>query len=50
MALTPGELATELRVSVLALTVAVLAYLILDARRKARTTRLMPATPPTDGS
>ena len=36
MALTPGELATELHISVLALAVAVLAYLIVDTRRKAR--------------
>jgi L-asparagine transporter-like permease len=36
MALTPGELATELRISVLALALAVLAYLIVDTRRKAR--------------
>jgi GABA permease len=50
MALTPGELTTELRVSVLALAVAVLAYLIVDARRRARTTRLMPVTPPPERS
>jgi L-asparagine transporter-like permease len=41
MALTPGELATELRISVLALAVAVLAYLIVDTRRKARPARLL---------
>jgi GABA permease len=50
MALSPGELATELRVSVLALAVAVLAYLILDTRRKARSTRLVPAPPPAERS
>ena len=36
MLLTPGELTTELRVSVLALAVAVAAFLVVDARRKAR--------------
>src|SRR5215813_6444447 len=50
MALTPGELATELHVSVLTLGVAVLAYLILDARRRGRGTRLTPATPPGERS
>ena len=35
------ELATELRISVLALAVAVLAYLIVDTRRKARPARLL---------
>jgi GABA permease len=44
MALTPGELATELRISVLALAVAMLAYLIVDTRRKARSARLLPDT------
>ena len=41
MALTPGELATELRISVLALALAALAYLIVDTRRKARSARLL---------
>src|SRR5215831_12939143 len=50
MALTPGELATELHVSVLTLGVAVLAYLIRDARRRGRATRLSPATPPGERS
>src|SRR5262249_61125645 len=50
MALSPGELATELHVSVLALALAVLAYLILDTRRKARAARLMPAPPPAERS
>ncbi|HEX4387383.1 MAG TPA: amino acid permease [Steroidobacteraceae bacterium] len=36
MALTPGELTQELRVSVVSLAVAVAAFLIVDARRKAR--------------
>ncbi len=45
MALTPGELATELHVSVLARAVAARAYLILDTRRKARAARLVPGTP-----
>ena len=48
MALTPGEMTTELQVSVLALTVAVLAYLIVDARRRGRTARLAPAVPPAE--
>jgi len=47
MAFTPGELATELHVSVLALAVAVVAYLILDARRK---TRAIAASPPAERS
>jgi L-asparagine transporter-like permease len=50
MALTPGELTSELRVSVLALTVAVIAFLIVDARRRGRATRLTPATPPAERS
>src|SRR5215831_364476 len=50
MALTPGELATELHVSVLTLGVAVLAYLILDARRRGHGTRVTPATPPGERS
>jgi AAT family amino acid transporter/GABA permease len=50
MALTPGELATELHVSVLALAVAVTAYFIVDARRRERATRLTPATPPAERS
>ena len=36
MAFTPGELAQELRVSVLALAVASAAYLLVRARRRAR--------------
>ena len=39
MAFTPGELAQELRVSVLAFAVAAGAYLVVRARRRARTTR-----------
>ncbi len=50
MALTPGELTTELRVSLLTLAVVVVAYLIVDARRRGRTTRLMPVTPPAERS
>jgi len=50
MALTPGELATELHVSVLTLGVAVLAYLVLDARRRGRGARVTPATPPGERS
>jgi GABA permease len=46
MALTPGELSQELRWSLLALAVAVAAYLAVDARRKARAARLPPATAP----
>ena len=45
MALTPGELAQELRWSVVALAVAVAAYLTVDARRKARAARPASATP-----
>jgi len=48
MAFTPGELATELHVSVLALALAVVAYLILDARRKTRGTRPIAAPPRTE--
>jgi GABA permease len=48
MAFTPGELATELHVSVLALAVALIAYLILDARRKMRGTRPIAVPPPAD--
>ena len=47
MALTPGELTTELRVSVVALAVAAIAFFIVDARRRAR---LVPATPPGERS
>ena len=47
MALTPGELTTELRVSVVALAVAAIAFFIVDARRRAR---LIPATPPGEHS
>jgi GABA permease len=43
MALTPGELARQLRWSALALAVAVLAYLVVEARRRARAARLTPA-------
>ncbi len=50
MALTPGELATELKVSVLALAVAALAYLIVDTRRKARAARLVADGPKAQGS
>jgi L-asparagine transporter-like permease len=46
MAFTPGELATELHFSVLALAVALIAYLILDARRKTRAARSIAAPPP----
>jgi len=48
MAFTPGELTTELRVSVLALAVAVVAYLIVDARRGGRATHLNAAIPPAE--
>jgi len=47
MALTPGELTTELRISVVALAVAAIAFFIVDARRR---TRLVPATPPAEHS
>jgi len=47
MALTPGELTTELRISVVALAVAAIAFFIVDARRRAR---LVPATPPAEHS
>jgi L-asparagine transporter-like permease len=51
MAFTPGELARELRVSVLALAVAVGAFLVVDARRKARpVAQTAPAAPGADGS
>jgi len=51
MAFTPGELARELRVSVLALAVAVGAFLVVDARRKARAVaHTAPAAPGADGS
>jgi GABA permease len=50
MELTPGELSTELHVSVLALGVAVVAYLVVDARRRGRAARLAPATPPAEHS
>jgi len=50
MALTPGEMSTELHVSVLALAVAVVAYFIVDARRGARSTRRTPAAPPAERS
>jgi GABA permease len=48
MALTPGELATELHVSVLALVVAVVAYFIVESRRGARATRLAAAARPAE--
>ena len=48
MALTPGELATELHVSVLALVVAVVAYFIVESRRAARATRLAAAARPAE--
>jgi len=50
MALTPGELTQELRVSVLALAVAVAAFLVVDARRKARGPARAASLPRTDGS
>jgi L-asparagine transporter-like permease len=50
MAFTPGELATELRVSVLALTVAVIAYLIVDTRRGPRSAHLQPTAPKAERS
>jgi GABA permease len=51
MAFTPGELARELRVSVLALAVAVGAFLVVDTWRKARTVaQTAPAAPGADGS
>ena len=48
MALTPGDMTTELRVSVLALAVAVVAYFIVDARRSGRAARLTPAATPAE--
>src|SRR5215472_15773085 len=48
MALTPGELTAELKVSVLALTVALIAYFIVDARRGGRAPQLQPAVPPAE--
>ena len=50
MAFTPGELATELRVSVLALAVAVIAYLIVDTRRGPRSAHLQPTSPKAERS
>jgi GABA permease len=50
MALTPGEMSTELHVRLLALAVAVVGYFIVDARRGARATRLTPAAPPAERS
>jgi GABA permease len=47
MARTPGELSQELWVSVLALAVALAAYFIVDARRRARAARLSAAAAPT---
>ena len=48
MALTPGELGTELRVSVLALAIALTAFYIVDARRRTHAARLTPAASPRD--
>jgi GABA permease len=48
MALTPGELGTELRVSVLALAIALAAFYIVDARRRTHAARLTPAASPRD--
>jgi GABA permease len=51
MAFTPGELSSELRWSVVALAVAVAAFLIVDARRKAgAVAHTAPAAPGADGS
>jgi len=51
MALTPGEMAQQLFWSVVSLAVAVGAFLVVDARRKARTVaRTAPAAPGADGS
>ncbi len=50
MAFTPGELASELRWSVVALAVAVVAFLIVDARRRARVVAPAPAGPGADPS
>ena len=50
MALTPGELARELRWSVVALGVAIGAFLLVDTRRKARAAAREPAMPRADGS
>jgi len=50
MAFTPGELASELRWSVVALAVAVVAFLIVDARRRARVVAPAPAGPGVDPS
>ena len=48
MAFTPGELTAELRVSVLALAVALVAYFIVEARRGGRAPQLGPAVPPAE--
>ena len=51
MALTPGEMAQQLFWSVVSLAVAVGAFLVVDARRKAHTVaRTAPAAPGADGS
>jgi L-asparagine transporter-like permease len=48
MALTPGELSTELHVSVLALAIALAAFYVVDARRRTHAARLGPAVTPQD--
>jgi GABA permease len=50
MALTPGELTQELRVSVLSLAVAVAAFLLVDARRRSRSAGRTASVPRTDQS
>jgi GABA permease len=49
MAFTPGELRQELSWSVVALGLALVAYLVVDARRRSRAARL-PALQPRTGS
>jgi AAT family amino acid transporter/GABA permease len=50
MAVTPGELTQELRVSVLSLAVAVAAFLLVDARRRTRGAAGTASVPRTDQS
>jgi len=50
MAFTPGELSSELRWSVVALAVAVVAFLIVDARRRSHAVTPAPAGPGADRS
>jgi GABA permease len=50
MAFTPGELRQELSWSVVALGLALVAYLVVDARRRSRAARLPQLQPRTDGT